>query len=98
MKDELQTAVETLGIEKFRIVPSFTASNALDLYYMPFTHSLPGSVVLSLLLGGVATLFFRQRRGRVFAVVALAVFSHWLLDLVVHVPDLALRTVGEVKR
>ena len=29
-----------LGIEKVRIVPGITASNALDLYYMPYTHSL----------------------------------------------------------
>ena len=27
-----------LGIEKLRIVPGFTATNPLDLYYMPFTH------------------------------------------------------------
>lgn len=29
-----------LGIEKVRIVPGITASNPLDLYYMPYTHSL----------------------------------------------------------
>ena len=29
-----------LGVEKVRIVPGITASNPLDLYYMPFTHSL----------------------------------------------------------
>ena len=33
-----------LGIEKVRIVPGFTKTNALDLYYMPYTHSLPGAV------------------------------------------------------
>ena len=29
-----------LGIEKVRIVPGITATNPLDLYYMPYTHSL----------------------------------------------------------
>jgi len=29
-----------LGIEKVRIVPGITKSNPLDLYYMPYTHSL----------------------------------------------------------
>src|ERR1700687_547968 len=29
-----------LGMEKVRIVPGITASNPLDLYYMPYTHSL----------------------------------------------------------
>ena len=27
-----------LGIERLRIVPGFTEANALDLYYMPYTH------------------------------------------------------------
>src|SRR5579859_5381712 len=38
-----------LGIETVRIVPGITASNALDLYYMPYTHSLVGAIVWSLL-------------------------------------------------
>jgi len=79
-----------LGIEKARIVPGFTEGSALDLYYMPYTHSLVGSVALSVLLGIVVSLFFRRRRGAVFAIIAFAVFSHWILDLIVHVPDLPL--------
>ncbi len=38
-----------LGIEKVRIVPGITASNALDLYYMPYTHSLLGVLCWSAL-------------------------------------------------
>lgn len=34
-----------LGIEKVRIVPGITASNPLDLYYMPYTHSLAAAVL-----------------------------------------------------
>src|SRR5262245_38563309 len=37
-----------LGIEKVRIVPGITATNPLDLYYMPYTHSLPGAALWSL--------------------------------------------------
>jgi hypothetical protein len=36
-----------LGMEKVRIVPGITASNPLDLYYMPYTHSLADSVLWS---------------------------------------------------
>ena len=36
-----------LGIEKVRIVPGITASNPLDLYYFPFTHSLLAAIVWS---------------------------------------------------
>ena len=37
-----------LGIEKVRIVPGITRSNPLDLYYMPFTHSLVAAILWSL--------------------------------------------------
>jgi hypothetical protein len=79
-----------LGIEKARIVPGFTEASPLDAYYMPYTHSLPGALVLSALYGGVVAAFFRGRRGFAFVIAALAVFSHWILDLLVHVPDLPL--------
>jgi hypothetical protein len=36
-----------LGIEKVRMVPGITATNSLDLYYMPYTHSLVGALVWS---------------------------------------------------
>jgi len=88
--DVLWAGFVGLGIERFRVVPGFTATNALDLYYMPITHSLPGAAVLSVILGAVVAGFFRAHRGRVLLIVALAVFSHWLIDLIVHVPDLAL--------
>jgi len=78
-----------LGVEKLRIVPGFTAMNPLDLYFMPYTHGLLGSLVLSALLGGASEYFIPQK-GRTFWIVAACVFSHWILDLIVHVPDLPL--------
>jgi len=78
------------GIEKVRIVPGFTEGSPLDLYYMPYTHGLIGALVLSFVFGAIALLFVHERRIAVVAVIAIAVFSHWLLDLVVHMPDLPL--------
>ena len=40
------------GVEHARIVPGFTESNALDLYDMPYTHSLIATFVWALLAGG----------------------------------------------
>ena len=57
---------------------------------MPYTHGLPGAIVLSLLFGAVVAAFVPRRRAAVFLTVAAAAFSHWILDLIVHVPDLAL--------
>jgi hypothetical protein len=76
------------GVEKVRINPNLPGSD-LDLYYMPFTHSLPGSLVLSLAAALLARLLLRLPwRAAVF--IGLTVFSHWILDLLVHRPDLAL--------
>ena len=84
-----------LGIEKVRIVPGFTETNPLDLYYMPYTHSLVAAVAWSAaaaiayrLWTGMSGRAGRGSRGA--ALVGLAVFSHWILDFVVHRPDLPL--------
>jgi hypothetical protein len=77
-----------LGIEKVRIVPGFTKTNALDLYYMPYTHSLPGVLVWAVVAGLAYVGLRKSRRGGLL--VGAAVFSHWPLDLIVHRPDLPL--------
>src|SRR5450631_947376 len=88
--DVIWSVLVLMGIEKVRIVPGFTQANPLDLYYMPFTHGLPGSIVLSLVFGGIVVLFTAANRGATFLLVTAVSFSHWLLDLVVHTPDLPL--------
>jgi hypothetical protein len=88
--DVIWSVLVLMGIEKLRIVPGFTQANPLDLYYMPFTHGLPGSIVLSLVFGGIVASFTTANRGATFVLVAAASFSHWVLDLVVHTPDLPL--------
>ncbi len=82
------------GIEHLRIVPGHTATNPLDLYHMPYTHSLPAALLWA--LGAALLTFAWMRRTHGAAawwpatVIGAVVFSHWLLDLVVHVPDLPL--------
>lgn len=78
-----------LGVEKVRIVPGITASNPLDLYYMPYTHSLlaalawtVSSILLCRLLG--------VRGWSACIWIGVAVFSHWILDFLVHRRDLPL--------
>lgn len=77
-----------LGIEHYRMVPNFTASNWLDLYDMRYSHSLLGAAVLGALLGG---LVLAATRSRTAAAIAFAcALSHWLADYLVHAPDLTL--------
>jgi len=77
-----------LGIEKVKIVPGFMQGSSLDLYFMPYTHGLFGALGLSVIFGGAVAVFFHERRRAVFFIAAAAVFSHWILDLIVHAPDL----------
>ncbi len=88
--DVIWAPLVLLGIEKVRIVPGITASNPLDLYYMPYTHSL----IAALLWSAVAFLGYRsaaaQKSGAAALMVSAAVFSHWVLDLLVHRSDLPL--------
>jgi len=76
------------GVEKARITEGFTQANHLDLYHMPYTHSL----LAALLWAGIAALGFRVLCGKAAWAGALwigaLVFSHWLGDLIVHAPDL----------
>ena len=88
--DVCWSALVLSGVEKVRVVPGFTEGSALDLYFMPYTHGLIGALILSFVFGVIALLFVRDRRVAVVAVVAGAVFSHWVLDFVVHIPDLPL--------
>lgn len=88
--DVLWAIFVLLGIEKVRIVPGITASNPLDLYYMPYTHSLVGALGWSLFAFLICQMFPRLRGLRTGLILGAAVFSHWILDLIVHRPDLAL--------
>ncbi|MBT8068627.1 MAG: hypothetical protein KJO09_15395 [Gammaproteobacteria bacterium] len=85
-----------LGIERINIVENFTQSTHFELEFMPYTHSLAAFLVWS----GLAYAFFRWvvvKSHAVALVVALAVMSHWLLDVIVHTPDLPLWSDSSLK-
>ncbi len=88
--DVLWSFFVIVGIEKVRIVPGITASNPLDLYYMPYTHSLIAAIIWSLISLVIYRVLPRLGGRREASFVALAVLSHWFLDLLVHRPDLPL--------
>lgn len=77
-----------LGIEHMRVTPGISAMNPMDLYHMPYTHSLLGSVVFGAAFGALVWAATKDRMAALLA--GAVVVSHWLLDLVVHVPDLTL--------
>jgi hypothetical protein len=79
-----------LGIEKVRIVPGITASNPLDLYYMPYTHSLVSALAWAVAGIILCRLLLGVRDWSAGIWIGVAVFSHWVLDFLVHRRDLPL--------
>lgn len=82
-----------LGWERVSIEPGWTAASPLRFISYPITHSL----LAAGLWGAAAAIAWytwptrdTSRHARAALIVALAVASHWFLDLVVHVPDLPL--------
>lgn len=85
-----------LGIERLNIVENFTQSTHFELEYMPYTHSLAAFLIWS----GLAYALFRWvivKSHSVAIVVALAVMSHWILDVFVHTPDMPLWNDASLK-
>ena len=86
--DELWPILVLAGIERVRVAPGLMAANPLDFEYYPYSHSLAGAIVWSILLGGIYYALRRDRRSA--GIVGLLVLSHWILDLPMHRPDLPL--------
>jgi hypothetical protein len=84
-----------LGIEKVEITPGITAFNPLDFTYYPFSHSLFGMLVWAVLFGVIYFLFKKNFKSALL--LGVLVISHWVLDLIVHIPDLPIFPGGSVK-
>lgn len=77
-----------LGWEHMRFSPGISAMNPMDLYDMPYTHSLLGVAALAGAIWALRSLLLRDMAGGLIG--AAVILSHWFLDLLVHVPDLTL--------
>jgi hypothetical protein len=77
-----------LGIEHMRIDPGNTAFTPADFYDYPFSHSLLTVIGWGILLGGLH--YWRRKQALAAIVIGCGVVSHWVLDFIVHRPDLPL--------
>ena len=89
--DYIWAGLILLNVEKLRVIAGFMPGSMLDAYYMPYSHSLPAVIAWS----GLAAAVYKLTRGAnapvsALIVIALAVFSHWVLDAIAHPPNLAL--------
>ena len=76
------------GVEHLQVTRGATPLLNLVFTAYPYSHSLLTQTVFGVLLGIVY--FVATRRRRESLIVGLLVPSHWLLDWLVHVPDLPL--------
>ncbi len=81
-------ALVLAGVEKMRLAPGMTVMNGMDLYHMPYTHSLLGTAGWALLFAIVIYSLSRNLTGATIG--AGVVLSHWFIDLIVHAPDLTI--------
>lgn len=76
------------GVEHMRFSPGISMMNPMDLYHMPYTHSLLGAAGFAAVFAALVWLGSKDRTAALIA--GAVVLSHWVLDLLVHVPDLTL--------
>lgn len=76
------------GVEHMRLAPGISAMNPMDLYHMPYTHSLLGTAIWAAAFAMILALTTRSKAAALIG--GAVVLSHWVLDLIVHVPDLTL--------
>jgi membrane-bound metal-dependent hydrolase YbcI (DUF457 family) len=90
--DVLWPVLVAVGAERVRIAPGATAYTPLEFLSYPWSHSLLMLIIWGVLIGA----FFRRRPdgARTWAVIAVLVVSHWVLDWITHAPDMPLAPVG----
>lgn len=77
-----------LGLEDFRISPGITKASPFDFTDYPLSHSLVMALAWAAAWGLGALIHFKD--SRTAWILGALVASHWLLDLLVHRPDLPL--------
>jgi hypothetical protein len=88
-----------LGWESVTIPVNFASSHQPE-FVFPYSHGLLASIAWSALAGAAIFIGYprlKKRKLRAAAFVGTAVFSHWLLDALVHVPELPLAGAGSMK-
>ena len=84
-----------VGLEKVKIEPGNTAFTPLNFTYYPFSHGFLSVFLLSIIFGAVYFILKRNLKSSIL--LGSLVLSHWILDLIVHRPDLPLIPWSHVK-
>src|SRR5690348_15166961 len=75
-----------LGMERAHVPPDYATRHYLT-FTFPYSHGLMALISWGVLFGAIFCWVDRQDRGRAFWIMAALVFSHFVLDGLVHVPE-----------
>ena len=100
--DLLWPVLVALGIEQVRIVPGITASTPLEFISYPYSHSLLTLTLFGAVFGWAVSLRASRAAAPVAPTTPIApalivfvlVISHWVLDVITHIPDMPLYPGG----
>jgi len=81
------------GVERIGITPGLSAVSPFDFWDVRWSHSLVGT--LGWAAGFAIAVKLLTRDARAAWLAAMVVASHWVLDLVVHLPDLTVAGAGQ---
>lgn len=84
-----------LGIEKVKIEPGISNVTPLNFNYYPFTHSLAAAIIWGVIFGVIY--FLIKKNSKTSIILGVFVVSHWVLDFLVHIPDLPIFPGSELK-
>ena len=84
------------GVETIDDAPGTDGGYGNVIIHADYTHSLVGAALIALVTGWLATRWWGRRGG---IVIGAVVFSHWLLDLIVHRADMPILPgdVGDIR-
>ncbi|MEO5333488.1 MAG: hypothetical protein H7839_15860 [Magnetococcus sp. YQC-5] len=95
LPDLLWPTLLALGMERVHILPGATVVTPLVFEHYPISHGLMPLLGWAGILGLFH--FLTQRKAKTALVLAALVLSHWLLDAIVHQPDLPLFPGSEMR-
>jgi hypothetical protein len=93
--DLLWPTLLLFNMEQVVISPGITAMTPLDFIYYPYTHSLLMAFVWA--AAGFGLVYFFKKDFSAGLIIAVCIFSHWVLDFLTHRPDLPL-TLSETTK
>ncbi|MCU7496478.1 MAG: hypothetical protein HF314_15330 [Ignavibacteria bacterium] len=93
--DLLWPALLFLGVEKVSVEPGNSAFTPLNFVYYPFSHSLFFTLIWAVIFG--VFYYLKAKNLRSSFLLGILVLSHWVLDLLTHVPDLPLYPGSSIK-